>query len=380
MKIIEKLPLKSPKGRIWLRRLFPAVIVIAILVTIVGELASQKCIPTWQIYTEESRQGTLVSYQEPNDRGESLYIQASLMDVDFTAKTYKIHFLLEPNGTLAGDNGVVSQNLTLSLYSMKYIHFPAGESMEPVEIVFDYDFGNDVDYPFDQYSGYFEIMAAMTGNISATVPISFKLEASVTTYSFNPSFRQFNYETDKIGLKIVAGRSTTTLGFSIFICILMWALSLVIALISYQVVLRGRRVDAHSTMLGITMLFALPALRSAQPGIPPVGCAADILGFYWNMAIIACSAVAITMCWAVRWRPEANDKMSIMSVEEARFDDTHYDDTRYDDNATACGSTCPPVRRCVDNVDDDIYEIGDEDSTTIAGSSPSTSPDRRRQY
>lgn len=48
-----------------------------------------------------------MSYQEPNDRGESLYIQASLMDVDFTAKTYKIHFLLEPNGTLAGDNGVI---------------------------------------------------------------------------------------------------------------------------------------------------------------------------------------------------------------------------------------------------------------------------------
>ncbi|KAM3582476.1 F-box only protein 9 [Umbelopsis sp. WA50703] len=236
---------------------------------------------------------------------------------------------------------------------MKYIHFPAGETMEPIEIVFNYDFGNDVDYPFDQYSGYFEIMASQTGNISATIPISFKLEASVTTYSFNPTLRQFNYVTDKIGLKIVAGRSTTTLGF----------------------ILRGRRVDAHSTMLGITMLFALPALRSAQPGIPPVGCAADILGFYWNMAIIACSAVAITMCWAVRWRAEANDTMSIMSIEEAR-----YDDTRYDDNATACGSTCPPVRRCADNADDDIYEIGDGDSTTIAASSPSTPPDRRRQY
>lgn len=37
MKIIEKLPLKSKKGRIWLRRLFPVLMVIAILVTIVGE-------------------------------------------------------------------------------------------------------------------------------------------------------------------------------------------------------------------------------------------------------------------------------------------------------------------------------------------------------
>jgi hypothetical protein len=154
-----------------------------------------------------------------------------------------------------------SQNVSLSLFSMQSFHFPAGETMEPVEMIFNYDFGNDVDYPFDQYSGYFEVMAYVSGNISATIPISFKLEASVTTYSFNPTLRKFDYNTDKIGLKIVAGRSTTTLGFSIFICILMWALSLVIAVISYQVVFRGRRVDAHSTMLGISMLFALPALR-----------------------------------------------------------------------------------------------------------------------
>ncbi|KAI9281212.1 hypothetical protein BC943DRAFT_382833 [Umbelopsis sp. AD052] len=345
MKTTEKRLWMKLRNNIWIRRLFPAFLIIAILVTII--------VPTWQIYSEESRQGTIVNYQDPNDRGESLFIQASVMDVDFTAKSYKIHFLLEPNGTLAGDNGVLSQNVTLSLYSMRSFQFPAGETMEPVEMVFNYDFGNDVDYPFDQYSGYFEIMAFASGNISATIPISFKLEASVTTYNFNPTLRQFSYVTDKIGLKIVAGRSTTTLGFSIFICILMWALSLVIALISYQVVLRGRRVDAHSTMLGITMLFALPALRSAQPGIPPVGCAADILGFYWNMAIIACAAVAITMCWAVRWRPESNDSLSITSIEECRCDES----------VTACGSDCPHEGTCrVEAID--IFD--DEDATAVS--------------
>lgn len=63
--------------------------------------------PILQILTIFHRQGTIVNYQDPNDRGESLFIQASVMDVDFTAKSYKIHFLLEPNGTLAGDNGVL---------------------------------------------------------------------------------------------------------------------------------------------------------------------------------------------------------------------------------------------------------------------------------
>jgi hypothetical protein len=61
-----------------------------------------------------------MSYQGPNDRGESLFIQASLMDVDFTQKTYKLHFLLEPNGTLAGDNGVLRYDVVNRL--VKFLH------------------------------------------------------------------------------------------------------------------------------------------------------------------------------------------------------------------------------------------------------------------
>jgi hypothetical protein len=41
------------------------------------------------------------------------------MDVDFTAKSYKLHFLLEPNGTLAGDNGV-----------LRYVYYAVHFSME----------------------------------------------------------------------------------------------------------------------------------------------------------------------------------------------------------------------------------------------------------
>ncbi|KAI8926398.1 hypothetical protein BC831DRAFT_229063 [Entophlyctis helioformis] len=38
------------------------------------------------------------------------------------------------------------------------------------------------------------------------------------------------------------------------------------------------------------LLFALPALRNSQPGAPPIGCTADVAGFFWNMLItgLAC--------------------------------------------------------------------------------------------
>lgn len=110
------------------------------------------------------------------------------------------------------------------------------------------------------------------------IPLSIRLDASLTSFSFVPTLTPLE---QRLGLQIMTGRSTTTLGFSIFMCLLMWALSLVLAIYGYQVLFHRRPVHAHTCMLGITMLFALPALRSAQPGIPDVGCIADVLGFYW---------------------------------------------------------------------------------------------------
>lgn len=41
-----------------------------------------------------------------------------------------------------------------------------------------------------------------------------------------------------------------------------------------------------------TLLFALPAVRAVQPGVPDVGAVIDIVGFFWNMALLA-----LTSCW-----------------------------------------------------------------------------------
>ncbi|KAG0003946.1 hypothetical protein BGZ79_010723 [Entomortierella chlamydospora] len=58
----------------------------------------------------------------------------------------------------------------------------------------------------------------------------------------------------------------------------MWALSFAIGIIAIQVIRKYRVTDERALTLGITTLFALPALREAQPGIPAIGCAADVLG------------------------------------------------------------------------------------------------------
>lgn len=51
------------------------------------------------------RSSTLISFNEPNIRGESLYIAASVLNVNFSEKRYTINFSIQPNGTLANEYG-----------------------------------------------------------------------------------------------------------------------------------------------------------------------------------------------------------------------------------------------------------------------------------
>jgi hypothetical protein len=76
-------------------------------------------------------------------------------------------------------------------------------------------------------------------------------------------------------------RSLSTVLFSLFVLALNWMLSLLLGFLALQVVLRNRTVAAGMLGPPISLLFALPNLRNAQPGSPPVGATSDVLGFFW---------------------------------------------------------------------------------------------------
>lgn len=57
-----------------------------------------------------------------------------------------------------------------------------------------------------------------------------------------------------------------------------------------------------------TMLFALPAVRETMPGNPIIGCTSDLIGFFWNMGLIAISA--ILLLWRFSFQDINKDKES----------------------------------------------------------------------
>lgn len=95
-------------------------------------------------------------------------------------------------------------------------------------------------------------------------------------------------------------RSVTIRLFSIFVVVLMWLLSLAAAAIGLQVVVRDREVAPPLMGSMISLLFALPALRNIQPMVPPIGTLADVIGLFFNMALIALTAIVLMIKWVTQ--------------------------------------------------------------------------------
>ncbi|KAG9324463.1 hypothetical protein KVV02_006607, partial [Mortierella alpina] len=282
--------------RTWARRTIWSLVVTGSLCAVV--------IPIFSIYRREgdnARSVVEVGPQGVSHTGDFIHVVGSVASVDFEDKNFRVHFEFTPHGTLTGDDGVLTAAISVSLFYTT-LTFPEAQIMRSVDVTMPYMQGATIDYPFDAYKSYFEIMANLEKEQLHKVPVSLTFLGMLQSVEFIPTVRLSNEDLYKIAIEIFTRRSPTTIGFSLFIVMIMWCLSISIGIIAIQVIRKYRVSDEHVLTLGITTLFALPALRETQPGIPAIGCAADVLGFYWNMAIIAIASILILMASALRWK------------------------------------------------------------------------------
>jgi hypothetical protein len=221
--------------------------------------------------------------------------------------------------------------------------FSKGHLIEDFDIMITMD-GDLSDYPFDKYHCivYFSLYNSTdyyrdrTGKLPLGIAITGALQGfKINTTSAN--YTQFD-GVNEVGFKFDITRSPITIGFSSFIIILMWLISVMVFVISLDVILgaaastripvprsfiqnhpkmtpeqatekfyqhvksyrKSRIVSAPLLAMPIILIFALPSLRNVQPGAPSVGAYADVIGFFWNVGLVAMGAVAISTVWLIR--------------------------------------------------------------------------------
>ncbi len=167
--------------------------------------------------------------------------------------------------------------------------------------------GSTRDYPFDQFTSGLQLYIRTDINNSdfqEPIPLFVTFDGEAQGLYFTPSFS--NPESDKptlVEISIGVHRTALAIFFCIFAIVIMWAFAIVMVILTLQYAVHKRQIEPPILTASVALLFALPALRNVQPGVPPIGCSSDLLGFFWDMTIIAICTVAIFLMYVLRWWP-----------------------------------------------------------------------------
>jgi hypothetical protein len=184
---------------------------------------------------------------------------------------------------------------------IEYVQIRANQPLPEVTFDFDLDEGDVRDYPLDRYVAGMTLAASERAQDGAQKPLPIHVTAWEGILGFSVRGQQTaTQQAGELRLQFAIRRSGAVSFFGIAMYGAMIVMALCALIIGGLVFVGIRRIEV--TLAGAlgAVIFALPALRNALPGAPPLGVRADTLIFFWAElgAIIAlCLFIA---AWARR--------------------------------------------------------------------------------
>ena len=190
------------------------------------------------------------------------------------------------------------------------ITFKEGKPMIVPALKFNLIKGKINNYPFDTHIAKVAISIDPLASIGKKfapfelnpVPLEFKFNADVPGFDISYMPMEEN-SSIFIYIDVSATRSIPVKFFALVIIVIMWVLSIMALLLALKVMKSGKLPEVGMLSWTGVMLFAFPAIRNSQPGVPPVGTASDFLSFFWTEIIVVVALVIIGSCWLKRYHP-----------------------------------------------------------------------------
>jgi Domain of unknown function (DUF4436) len=210
------------------------------------------------------------------------------------------------------------------------ITLPRGRRINPIEAFFSLT-GNENRYPIDSYGSEIRMMVTKRGRVvrppqpaaeqaganavppagsndglvvteqrgTEVVPIAFSIAASIPGLKFEG--KNVNADPGMEAFNLVVRRADNVIVVSVLIMVLMMTLAMSVLMMGLEAA-AGERLELLPLSLSVSLLFGLPALRNAQPGVPALGALGDYVSFLWAEQIVAVSAVILIWTWLTRQR------------------------------------------------------------------------------
>ena len=279
----------------------------------------------------ESQRRSLQLKEEPAaENYVDVSFQVIAMDPARSEMTTRVSLRL--SGDLAKDPVTPSEDLRFfvnGILGPQEIEFPHGKRINPFVVVFAVD-GNMNHYPFDRYGSTIRSMVtkrvvdhhtnpgqgASAPNAALPeehddgfiadalqkadpVPIISSMTASIPGFKFDGE-RVERTEKGVEGFNLAIRRADNVIVFSVLLMTLMMSLALSVLLMCLSALASSDKLELLPLSLCVTLLFGLPALRNAQPAVPPLGVFGDYVSFIWAETIVATSAVMMIWNWMIR--------------------------------------------------------------------------------
>jgi hypothetical protein len=173
----------------------------------------------------------------------------------------------------------------------------------PPTASFDIDLngGSVADYPFDSYRA--DLRVQLVEDASPDIAEARPLEAKVTVWEGVLGFHLRSAEHSgsvpgevKLSIEIRRGGALILFAVGAYSAmVVLGCCALAIGLITFVDVRR-----AEATLIGAiaAIAFAMPVLRNALPGAPPLGVRADVYVFLWSELAAVIGLARVTLDWA----------------------------------------------------------------------------------
>jgi uncharacterized protein DUF4436 len=182
---------------------------------------------------------------------------------------------------------------------VEHVPVMTGQSFPEVTYEFDLNDGNVHDYPLDRYVSVMTLMATEKTQNGGERSLPIHVTAWEGVLGFDVKAKLMaTQEADELQLQFSVHRTGAVSFFGLAIYGAMLVMMFCALIIGSLVFLGIRRIEV--TLIGAlgAVIFALPAVRNALPGAPPLGVRGDVLIFFWaELGAIIALCLFIT-AWA----------------------------------------------------------------------------------
>ena len=235
------------------------------------------------------------------EEGADLRVEVSVIAVDPVLGEARVRLLPVVLDEQRVDGGLVREGFRILVNATggETSHtFAPGQPVQAIEYSVALTGSSVYRYPFDRYDATLIVLAS-DGVGPDGEPLVAEVSVASSVLSFDLSAETVDEPLCSLGgcVALEAARPGSTVGYALWFIVLVWGLALAGAAVVAMIALRGVELPlwAYGYLVGV--LFALPPLRASLPGSPPPGGLVDFVAFYWAVAVVGLTLLALVWLW-----------------------------------------------------------------------------------